>query len=370
MKKNDLPKKVKLDRYRRKLSSKKMKKANYSGGVKQVRYVGVARKKPWKGKKNTPFIEVLAPAIIDFYKPKNYELSVKFIKELQKTIRLNFKKQDQIIKVCFRNTKYITAAAAIYLFSETSRSVRKYPGLKYSVSSPQKVKIKETLVPLVESVLNRLGFYELLGLKTRSMKEIPSVKCWNQANGTLADGAVAGRIIKELENFGIAQRTLYRSSVEAISNAVEHGYDTNIQSDADISDKTWWMFAAVLENKLTLLVADLGHGIPNTLEKTQDASVLDEIWGMLGLKATKDCQFIHASTLVKKTQTRKKNRGKGGKDITTLVDQYPKSSLSIFSNRGLYRYHGKSSLRKGISYDNQTPINGTIVEWSIPLSQV
>ncbi|MBE3725420.1 hypothetical protein HJ192_11235 [Vibrio parahaemolyticus] len=132
------------------------------------------------------------------------------------------------------------------------------------------------------------------------MKEIQSVRCWHQANGTLADGALAGRVIKELEKFGVEKSVLYRSSVEAISNAVEHGYDKNIKSNADISDKTWWMFAAVLENKLTILVADLGHGIPNTLEKTQDSSILDEIWGMLGIKATKDCELIHASTLVKK----------------------------------------------------------------------
>jgi hypothetical protein len=89
---------------------------------------------------------------------------------------------------------------------------------------------------------------------------------------------------------------------------------------------------------------------------------------MLGIKATKDCELIHASTLVKKTQTMKSNRGKGGKDLTTLVDLYPKSSLTIFSNRGIYRYHGKGQRRQGVSYDNKTPINGTIVEWSIPLS--
>ncbi|HCE2195150.1 hypothetical protein [Vibrio parahaemolyticus] len=368
MKNHQLPQKVKLDRFKRRIASKKIKKSNYFDGTRQLSYTGVVRKSPWKAKKQIPYIEVLAPEIIDFYKPKHFERSNHFIKELQKKIKSTYKSRNQTIKICFRNTKYITAAAAINLFSETSRSVRKYPGLKYSVSSAPKVKIKDVSVPLVESVLNRLGFYELLGLKKRSMKEIQSVRCWHQANGTLADGALAGRVIKELEKFGVEKSVLYRSSVEAISNAVEHGYDKNIKSNADISDKTWWMFAAVLENKLTILVADLGHGIPNTLEKTQDSSILDEIWGMLGIKATKDCELIHASTLVKKTQTLKSNRGKGGKDLTSLVDLYPKSSLTIFSNRGIYRYHGKSHRRQGISYDNKTPINGTIVEWSIPLS--
>lgn len=353
------PKAVRLNRYYRRLSSKR---------IKQGGYFHVNRKKPWKAKFKTHSRRVLAPLVIDFYKPKHFEQTNRFIDKLQKTIRNSYYSGKHTVDISFRNTKYITAAAAIYLFAQTARSVRKFPGLSYTVSTAQAVQNRAESYHIVDSVLNRLGFYELLGQKKRSYKEIETVKCWHQDNGILADGGIAGSIIEKLSDIGIEQKILYRSSVEAISNAVEHGYDERIESGADISDKTWWMFAAVLDNKLTILVSDLGHGIPNTLEKTQTSNILEELWGMLGVKATKDCQYIHASTLVKQTQTQKANRGKGGKDLTTLVDHYPKSSLTIFSKRGLYRYHGKSLLKRALSYDHKTAIDGTIVEWSIPLS--
>ncbi|WP_322805374.1 hypothetical protein SO574_23350 (plasmid) [Vibrio alfacsensis] len=359
MKSCNIPQKIKTDRFYRKLSSKKRKKSNL---------VNVIRKKPWKAKRKATTKIVLAPNIIDFYKPKHYEATVKFIDSIQKRIRNSYHSNKQSVNISFRNTKFITAAAAIYLFAQTARSVRKYPGISYTITAPQKVTQKGESLHLVDSVLNRLGFYELLGQRSRSLKEIRTVKCWHQDNGTVANGEIAGRIIEKLKHLGIEKHMLYRSSVEAISNAVEHGYDKSIQSTADLTDKTWWMFAAVLDNKLTILVSDLGHGIPNTLEKTQSSNILDEIWSMLGVKATKDCELIHASTLVKKTQTKKSNRGKGGKDLTSLVDHYKNSSLTIFSNRGLYRYHGKVSKKRAVSYDNKTPIEGTIVEWSIPLN--
>lgn len=51
MKNHQLPQKVKLDRFKRRIASKKIKKSNYFDGTRQLSYTGVVRKSPWKAKK-------------------------------------------------------------------------------------------------------------------------------------------------------------------------------------------------------------------------------------------------------------------------------------------------------------------------------
>lgn len=363
-KKKKQSKKRILDKFGRKVSSRKVRST--------AKHSNLKRKDPWHSRKLYPEVRIIAPSAIDFYKPKCFEKTNAFIKELQRKIRHSFNNGKPNIRICFRNTNLITAAAAINLFAETSRTVKRYPGLTYYVTPPPSTLVhgqKKTPLPVVETVLNRLGFYELLGLPKRKMRELPNVSCWHQTSGFDVNGQLAASILNKVEDTGIMPNLLYRSCIEAVANAVEHAYSEKIISDADISLKTWWMFVAILDGRLVLLVCDLGHGIPNTLEKTQAPAVLDAIWKLLGTRATNDCQLIQASTLVKQTRTKLQNRGKGGKDLTSLIDKYPGSQLVIISNKGLYRYKDKHNIRKmfGTGYDHKTAINGTIIEWSIKL---
>lgn len=349
------------DLFGRKVASRRLRMAFYSR---------LKRKKPWKGRKGNFELRVIAPSVIDFYNIKKFEASNKFIQSLQEAIRVANSQNNACVKICFRNTNLITAASAINLFSETDRTLKKYRNTKFSVVKPPKTllsKQNRAAFPLVDTVLNRLGFYELLGMPKRSMKELANVKCWKHIVGYVADGEAAASLIEQAKEAGINSGLLYRSCLEALANAVEHAYSKDIIPKGDITDNRWWMFIAILDDRLTILVSDLGHGIPYTLEKTQPKEVLERIWSLLGGKATTDCKLIEASTLVKRTRTEKQYRGKGGKDLTSLVDGYPGSTLTIFSGHGVYRYRGKRAGRRGYAYDNRSAINGTIVEWSIPV---
>ncbi|SPX40887.1 Uncharacterised protein [Haemophilus influenzae] len=104
-----------------------------------------------------------------------------------------------------------------------------------------------------------------------------------------ADGEITKPLLDELKSMGV--KGIYPSYIEAIANAVEHAYAQNIYSEREFPIKRWWMLLAILEGKLSLFVCDLGHGIPNTLEKTQKANVLSAIWNRLKQlgKPTKDC---------------------------------------------------------------------------------
>lgn len=363
MRKNrDRKQKNKLDLFGRKVSSKRLQSGSFSK---------LTRKKPWKARKVVSEIRVIAPSILNFYKPKHFGPTNTFIQNLQKAIKQAHNQKNTKVSICFRSTNLITAAAAISLFSETDRSVKKYPNVNFSVVKPPKTLLSKkdrTPFPLVDSVLNRLGFYELLGQPSRHLRELANVRCWKHAVGRVADGEVAASLIEQAKEAGIDTNILYRSSLEALANAVEHAYSQEIASKADLTDNRWWMFIAILNGRLVILISDLGHGIPNTLEKTQPPEVLRKIWGLLGGKATTDCKIIEASTLVKRTRTQKQNRGKGGKDLTSVIDSHPGSTLTIFSGHGVYQYKGTHAPKRGYAFETRSPINGTIVEWSIPIA--
>lgn len=361
-KNNNTPISVQLDKFGRKITSAKLKKGH--------RFHKLVRKRPHKSRKKSYEIRVIAPAHIDFYSPKKFVQANKFVQDLQKAIKNAHESGGKIVKICFRNTVYISAAAAINLFAETDRSITKNKNVKFSITYPPKTSIlnpNKSTIPIVDLVLNRLGFYNLLGLKKRTLKEQKNVKCWEHASGLAVDGQIAANLLESVDNLHLDKSQLYRSCVEALANAVEHAYNIDIISDADMSDKRWWMFMAILDGRLVLIICDLGHGIPTTLPKTQSIELINKIVGLFGGNINQDCSLIQAATLVKKTRTDKEYRGKGGKDLTSLVDNIPGSKLSIFSRYGVYRYKGKGII-SGKAYNNPTMINGTIVEWSIPLT--
>lgn len=362
---------VVCNKFGRKVTSRKKKQL---GGLK------TSRKNPWvirncrSVSKNSELDEILvtAPNKIEFYNHKYFDTTNKFIKDLQVAIQKSHSTTNSFVRLCLRDTEYISAAAALYLLAETDRTLKVFKNAKFQISYPKSKPSSLKNKPKVDvhGILIRLGFYKLLGKNPAKLVEQANVKCWDYVVGEVANGQLAGNLISKFVANKIDTGVLYRGAVEALSNAVEHAYDVNIESSANISDKRWWMLIAQLNGRLVVLICDLGHGIPNTLEITQSPELLSRIWSKLGGKNKTDGQYIQASTLVKKTRTDKTNRGKGGKDLTSLVDNYENSVLSIFSMKGVYRYVNRPKVKKinRLAYDHKSAINGTIVEWSIPLT--
>ncbi|EEZ39098.1 hypothetical protein [Photobacterium damselae] len=245
----------------------------------------------------------------------------------------------------------------------------KYPKLEFKVTRPpnQRIGLQMENRNLVDSVLVHIGFYKLIGhehIKRRC--DAKSVTCWSYAHGDNASGEIAAQLIQNLGKFKIKTNKLYRSCFEAVANACEHAYTDKVMRDNPFILKRWWFFVGVLNDKITVIICDLGHGIPKTLEVTQDENILTTLWKKLKLpsKPTTDCTLIHASTMVKETRTKEIYRGKGGTDVKTFVDETEQSSLMIFSNKGTYKYEGQN--RPSKAYDNSTSVGGTIIQWTIP----
>ncbi len=303
--------------------------------------------------------KVTAPPVIDLYNPRHHKKLTKFLSDVRQAITTK-----KGVYICLRDTHAITASGGILFLSEIDRLVNRFGTAKIRASIPKPIADNfGGKRRVAQAVLQKIGFYRLLKMSTGYAGEYEHVRCWDCVSGTMADGSLIGHLLKNVKSYinATRQRSLYRGACEALSNSCEHAY-TGIRNDGlNIEDKRWWMFTAIRDGKLTVLVCDLGIGIPNTIHKTQSSNLLDKIFKIIGYNASTDGAWIQTATLVKRTRTQESHRGKGGSDLRMLVENDPEAVLSIFSNRG--RFHLSEKGEKVLDYTNS--IYGTIVEWSI-----
>uniref|UniRef100_UPI004048B317 hypothetical protein n=1 Tax=Rheinheimera sp. TaxID=1869214 RepID=UPI004048B317 len=370
--------KTAINKWSRKISSRRLRGQRLGGPI----YTGT-RKNPKHSRRRTEYYDVVAPAALDLSKLKSHTKTVDFVQNLREAVR-RAAQREGTVKLCFRDTKLITASGGIYLLATTDVLVKQYPTAKFSISWPPAIPHSEfhAAKSVVHSVLRQIGFYSLINVKAHKGEVLPHVDCWHVETATKVESEKLGEAITRLIPYGIRTSALYRSGIEAMSNASEHAYSTNVPSKRIFLEKRWWLFTAVLNHELIVYICDLGHGIPETLPYTQDKSVLDKVY--LRLKELVpnyvknrigvfegDALQIQASTLIKKTRTELNYRGKGGQDIKSFIDTNPNARLHIYSNKGFLRYKNKQSSggssELGIGYNNKHSINGTIVGWSVPI---
>nr|DAP98495.1 MAG TPA: hypothetical protein [Caudoviricetes sp.] len=335
---------------------------------KKIRQRGGKPKYKQLAHKSFNLFEVIAPYKIILAKEIGYEF-VAFKEELEEKAKLAARSRSRL-KLNFRDTDIIDAAACSVLIAVLDTIKSQYRTLKFQIVRPKsKPADHRKHIPYdVDAIFCHIGLYKSLGFNYTSSSSQENVKCWHYVYSDSADGEITKPLLDELKSMGV--KGIYPSYIEAIANAVEHAYAQNIYSEREFPIKRWWMLLAILEGKLSLFVCDLGHGIPNTLEKTQKANVLSAIWNRLKQlgKPTKDCLYIKASTLIKETRTGLGHRGKGGSDIRSFIDKTPGSRLIIRSNRGMYVYNGKD--KPDLTKESRYSINGTVVQWNIPLQEI
>lgn len=357
----------------RKISEKLIRSEKQGGKL----FTGT-RKHPHKKSKLKSEIKVIAPKFIDLYKTKNHFKTMDFMHKLE-AASFQATRSNSTLRICFRETMIISAAAGILLLSTIEIIAKKYPNIKVSISRPPNSKQngEKGTVNVVHAVLERIGFYRALRLGPFKTKPFPHVDNWYIGSSTQVDGQNLADAIKITKDLGVKTSELYRSGIEAISNAVEHAYSDKVPTEKVFPLKKWWIFVGIIDARLVILVCDRGHGIPETLPYTQSANLLAEIKSYLTtfykskmskIASDGDVAQIHAATLVQETRTKLGHRGKGGKDIKSFVKANKDARLIIFSNKGQYRFVKKNSRHVDLGYNDHHSIGGTIIEWSLPIN--
>lgn len=229
----------------------------------------------------------------------------------------------------------------------------------------------------VEQVLQQIRIFNLLRKKERLTPSADDVIYWRFVDGSLAEGEKANAIIEKFtEKISLAlAKVLYNGIVEAMTNCVHHAYVEARDDELSATEEAgWWMFAQEKSGRLSIVICDLGIGIPNSLPKTHEASLvrrtLEALSRAAKVKGYRDVDFIRAALEIGNSRTRQPGRGYGVAQLRAVVESIKEGSLRIYSNKGCYTYgkqHGNPSERHD---EYGTSIHGTLIEWSVPLAKL
>ena len=154
---------------------------------------------------------------------------------------------------------------------------------------------------------------------------------------------------------------------EATTNVVAHAY-LGIEGK---ESPRWWLFTQTKDGYMYVALCDLGIGIPESLRKTdnENSSAIKKI-AELFLKSSQDHHLIEAAFELGKTSTKNKNQGKGMKDILSVVESVPGSSLMVFSGRG-YHYRKCDETGRSSKYSGaiRQPVRGTLICWRLQITE-
>ncbi|OCG39338.1 hypothetical protein A9G28_09765 [Gilliamella sp. Fer1-1] len=319
-------------------------------------------------------VTISAPKVMSLRHGKMQPLVMSFIEALEKLSKKCAITKDKIL-INFSATSKIHPDACVLLIATVDNIRHLYPQLRFKVRKPIK---NPSSIFDPHAILCHLGFYKLLGLNYNADCSSKYVKCWQYVSSDETEGAITKPLVEELIKMGVDTRGMYKSYMEAIANAIEHAYMDEIKLPNENQLKKWWMILARIDNELQLYVCDKGHGIPNTLKLTQSEHIFKLLVGKVKglLELNKDCLYIKASMLVKETKkevaretrTELSYRGKGKDDIKSFIDKTEGSELVVHSNRGVFIYKGKEAIA-GSCYNNPASINGTILQWSMPIQE-
>jgi hypothetical protein len=347
-----------------KLKRMRFNARNESWEIQELKYLCVLYKKHIKAKSNLAKsliqsgrkVVLSAPVSIDYYQPTNYRTTNLFMSNITDCLV----RAKRRVFIDFSATELISAAAMLSFLAqiETLISMKHVQGNSpISFSHPKSKKVK--------SILNQIGFYDLLNKPVGLVEEFEDVNFWHHTSGLCADPGKAKPMLDAISHEIKTEysKKLYRGFIEAMANSVEHAYPTSG------SCNKWWTFAGVKDETLVVVICDKGVGIPETLPHTQPASILRAL--LLKFNAdfnqVKDSVYIRAATSLQNSSTHKKHRGKGLQDVMSVIRSTGTGYLSIFSNKGRYKYTGEKTAFKEYINDYTTSVNGTIIEWSIPL---
>lgn len=266
----------------------------------------------------------------------------------------------------FKPIRKISPAAALLLAAELDR---------WNQLNKQR-KLKAVDVhrwdPGVRKLLKQMGFFELLGVSESALKcEIPAAAHGDPqflpfyaGEGSGGDAAEELRgLIEALAGKISARYALYDGLVEGMTNVQHHAYPN------DRRIRRWWISASVNpeDEKLTVLCLDHGVGIPNTLPKKNGEELRSYI-RLVGDILKDDARMIKAAVELRRTSTRKRNRGHGlTRDIRRLISSSRSGGrLRIYSGNGMYCYEKSAGGAEAVRLSNLArPIGGTFIEWVI-----
>lgn len=291
----------------------------------------------------------------------------KFLRAVAHTVLVD-KKQ---VRLDFKDTEFFYVPGTILLFAELDRIISTSDLAKpVSIIDPFRRRPRE--------VLKQIGIHVLTGDRCDIIPTREDVVYWKATKGNTQSGESYGSLVeaiaeranrdhaKQLEVSG-----LWRSVNEAIANSIDHAYKKPRYDDFSGLDSTkWWMFSQIKDDVFTLAVCDLGCGYRKTINETIPELFIAKFASSF-FGSNRDALAIDTAMEYGRSGTNQGNRGKGSRDVLSLLQKHGNGELVVLSNSGWMRYNYENSVEKtktngGVGID----IGGTIVWWQLPLTEL
>ena len=290
---------------------------------------------------------IVAPSRFNLAHTPSRTKLLRFIRRLRVAV-----KTPQAILLDFSNTSKMISDGTLLFRASLCKAI--------ADATPQTViRCKLSDSDKINQVLKQLGVLDTLKNETKIEPVDSDVVHWRFAQGTRVIGEKYEDILGHYEGT-VAEPLvggLYDGIVEAMTNTRQHAYPDGVP------DTHWWMFSQERDGRLFVAFCDLGKGIPGSLPANPKKR---DLWSRITAKfgvSPKDSIVIDEAIKHSQTRTGKHYRGKGLKQLSSVLDDANDSSLYLFSNRGCYKKNNRvSSLT-----DYSTSIGGTLIQWSLEL---
>ena len=310
-----------------------------------------------------PSQRIAAPKCLDLMRGHG-RLVVGFLRAVAEMVL----EKNMPVRMDFSTTEEIHVPGAIVLFAEIDRIVS-----LASVAKP--VTIISPIQRRPREVLKQIGLYDLTGDHCSTIPQREDVVYWRAIKGNTQTGDVYGPVVeaiaaranrddaKKLEVSG-----LWRGVNESIINSVEHAYKKSRRDGfSGLNDTKWWMLSQIRDSVCTIAVCDLGCGYKSTINDSIPVKFIQSVAAFISALNI-DVRAITTAMAYGRSGTHQGHRGKGSRDVLSLLQTHGEGSLVVMSNTGWVRYCYKDGMEtERTDGDVKIDIGGTIVWWRLPL---
>ncbi|MET2901637.1 hypothetical protein ABXV22_25575 [Vibrio rotiferianus] len=295
-------------------------------------------------------------------------------------------------EVCLRleNVEKVDPTGCAFLFSYIEMFQSLYPTVQFKIKYPNKIKGHvgtnvDTIQP--NHIFNHLGLYKQLGSPKAPLCHTlppPQVRVWATDSFTNSDSTLVGEILKSVcEKVPTVSREqarqIYKILIEAVNNCPEHAYDSQFMAAKGlVFNKTRCLFA-IIEERLVVVVGDLGVGIRYTLDngKAKNSWEVIKRWERMFNKkklfSSKDSEYLEGMINIRNVRDRKSRhkehdyRGWGGVDLKKAIKGLGGKLLVMSGTGSLMLDASKPGDLVVQAKDFDIGLNGTLISMSIPL---
>jgi hypothetical protein len=317
-----------------------------------LKRAGAVKRKKQKNKPRSFKIQtfrIVAPEEFSLNSESDRHNLISFVENIDLALR----KSTSNVYIVFSKTKKLHPSGTLYFRAHISRFIELHPN-RISCSYP--------VDDIVGQLFQHIGLLTKMGLSDRYSIQADNVKYWHSVEGNKADTRVFQELLDSYANeLAKPMKTgLYDSMSEAITNCVQHAYETIPQ---ERMEHKWWMFAKKTDNNLTVAIYDLGIGVAESLRIKPE--LMDYLKGLIWRSKKSDIRLLKLAVGSYKTRTQLTYRGKGLPEMLDFIKQTTVGGLMIHSNHGAYFYSADSGREIVKSYSE--PLIGTLVQWTLPL---